>query len=109
MERLEEKKKRSRVLIIGATGNLGFELAKASLQSSHPTYALVRCFSSSDFSKSDKLHFLSNAGTTLLKVFVRIYVYISVCVFSLLFIFVIFEFLYFGCCCDFGWLGFTAR
>ncbi|KAF1001883.1 hypothetical protein AG4045_026101 [Apium graveolens] len=40
MEKMEEKEKKSRVLIIGATGNLGFELAKASLQSSNPTFAL---------------------------------------------------------------------
>lgn len=66
MEKVSEKEKKSRVLIIGATGNLGFELAKASLQSSHPTFALIRSFDS-DSLKSHKLQFLSNAGITLLK------------------------------------------
>lgn len=74
MEKVSEKEKKSRVLIIGATGNLGFELAKASLQSSHPTFALVRNFDS-DSSKSHKLQFLSNAGITLLKVCVYICMY----------------------------------
>ncbi|WOH03644.1 hypothetical protein DCAR_0623043 [Daucus carota subsp. sativus] len=68
MEKAEGEEKKSRVLIIGATGNLGFELAKASLQSSHPTFALVRNLSSSSHSsKSNKLHYLSNAGATLLE------------------------------------------
>ncbi|KAI8554263.1 hypothetical protein RHMOL_Rhmol05G0084500 [Rhododendron molle] len=59
--------KKSRILIVGATGNLGFEIAKASLQASHPTYALVRDSAFSDPLKSLKLQSLSDSGATLLK------------------------------------------
>ncbi|KAM7470774.1 hypothetical protein LguiA_008957 [Lonicera macranthoides] len=66
---MEEKKKKSRILIIGVTGNLGFQLAKASLHQSHPTFGLVRDLDSAftDPAKSHKLHSLSDAGATLLK------------------------------------------
>lgn len=60
--------KKSRVLIIGATGNLGHRLANASLQFSHPTFALVRPSTFSDPNKSQKLQSLSDAGVTLLRV-----------------------------------------
>jgi len=60
--------KKSRILIIGVTGNLGFHLAKASLHFSHPTFALFRDSAFSDPIKSQKLHSLSNSGATLLKV-----------------------------------------
>lgn len=63
---MEEGK--SRVLIIGVTGNLGHHLAQAALQFSHPTFALVRPSTFSDPHKSHKLHSLSNAGVTLLQV-----------------------------------------
>lgn len=59
--------KKSRILIVGATGNLGFELAKASLQASHPTFALVRDSAFSDRLKSRKLQTLSDQGASLLK------------------------------------------
>lgn len=59
--------KKSRILIIGVTGNLGFHLAKASLHFSHPTFALFRDSAFSDPIKSQKLHSLSNSGATLLK------------------------------------------
>ena len=59
---------RSRVLIIGATGSLGYDIAKASLNESHPTFVLVRDSSFSDPLKSQKLHSLSNAGALILKV-----------------------------------------
>ena len=59
---------KSRVLIIGATGNLGHQLAKASLQSSHPTFALVRDSAFSHPHKRHVLQTLSDAGATLLKV-----------------------------------------
>ncbi|KAE9448575.1 hypothetical protein C3L33_19527, partial [Rhododendron williamsianum] len=59
--------KKSRILIVGATGKLGFEIAKASLQASHPTYALVRDSAFSDPLKSLKLQSLSDSGATLLK------------------------------------------
>ncbi|XP_041012825.1 probable pinoresinol-lariciresinol reductase 3 isoform X2 [Juglans microcarpa x Juglans regia] len=58
---------KSRILIIGATGKLGYNLAKASLEFSHPTFALVRDSAFSDPLKFHKLEFLSNAGATLLK------------------------------------------
>ncbi|XP_024030133.1 probable pinoresinol-lariciresinol reductase 3 [Morus notabilis] len=57
---------KSKVLIIGATGNLGHHLAECSLRFSHPTFALVRASAFSDPLKSQKLHSLSNAGVTLL-------------------------------------------
>ncbi|GMH02771.1 hypothetical protein Nepgr_004610 [Nepenthes gracilis] len=58
---------KSRVLIIGATGNLGYHIAKASVESSHPTFALVRESSNSLPHKTDKLRTLTNAGAILLK------------------------------------------
>ncbi|XP_009378522.2 probable pinoresinol-lariciresinol reductase 3 [Pyrus x bretschneideri] len=62
---MEEGK--SRVLIIGVTGNLGHHLAQAALQFSHPTFALVRPSTFSDPHKSHKFHSLSSAGVTLLQ------------------------------------------
>jgi putative NADH-flavin reductase len=59
---------KSRILIIGVTGKLGYHLALASLDFSHPTFALVRDSAFSDPRKSHKLHSLSTAGATLLKV-----------------------------------------
>ncbi|XP_049396670.1 probable pinoresinol-lariciresinol reductase 3 [Solanum stenotomum] len=58
---------KSKILIIGVTGRLGFELAKASLNSSHPTFGLVRDSAFSDTHKSQKLHTLSEEGLTLIK------------------------------------------
>ncbi|MCL7050558.1 hypothetical protein MKW94_001583 [Papaver nudicaule] len=57
---------KSRILIIGATGNLGFELGKASLNSGHPTFALVRDSSLSHPEKSQKLQLLAKSGASLL-------------------------------------------
>ncbi|GAB2224856.1 hypothetical protein Droror1_Dr00005634 [Drosera rotundifolia] len=56
----------SRVLVIGATGNLGYHIAVASIRSSHPTFALVR----DDFTaaaRSVKIQTLADAGVQLLK------------------------------------------
>ncbi|TXG64559.1 hypothetical protein EZV62_011553 [Acer yangbiense] len=68
------EKKKSKVLIIGGTGGLGFHLAQLSLQSSHPTFVLNRdsssvssSSSSSDPTRQQKIHSLSTAGATLLK------------------------------------------
>lgn len=61
------EKQKSRVLIVGATGKLGHELAKASLNFSHPTFALVRDSAFADPTKLAKLQSLSDAGVTLLK------------------------------------------
>lgn len=58
---------KSSVLIVGVTGRLGFELAKASLQASHPTFCLVRSSSFSDAEKSNKLQFLSDSGAIILQ------------------------------------------
>ncbi|CAI9104540.1 OLC1v1003232C1 [Oldenlandia corymbosa var. corymbosa] len=57
----------SKILIIGVTGTLGYDLANASLQASHPTFGLVRESAFSDPNKSEKLRLLSDAGVTLLK------------------------------------------
>ncbi|CAN4100142.1 unnamed protein product [Withania somnifera] len=62
---MESNKKK--ILIIGVTGRLGFELAKASLNSFHPTFGLVRDSAFSDPHKSQKLHTLSGAGLTIIK------------------------------------------
>lgn len=59
---------KSKILIIGVTGSLGFDLAKASIHASHPTYGLVRDSAFSDPDKSEKLRLLSDSGVTLLKV-----------------------------------------
>ncbi|XP_043712749.1 probable pinoresinol-lariciresinol reductase 3 [Telopea speciosissima] len=58
---------KSRVLIIGATGNLGYHLANASLSYGHPTFALVRESAFSQPEKSQKIEALSSAGVKLLK------------------------------------------
>ncbi|PON79480.1 Hopanoid-associated sugar epimerase [Parasponia andersonii] len=57
---------KSSILIIGATGRLGYYLAEVSLQFSHPTFALIRDSAFSDPNKSQKLQSLRNAGVTLL-------------------------------------------
>ncbi|KAL6517307.1 putative pinoresinol-lariciresinol reductase 3 [Orobanche minor] len=59
--------RKSRILIIGVTGNLGFELAKASICASHRTFGLVRESSFSDPNKLQKLQFLSDAGLEIIK------------------------------------------
>lgn len=59
---MEEEKKKSRVLIIGATARLGNYLTRFSIESGHPTFALIR-----NTTLSDKLKSLSDAGVTLLK------------------------------------------
>ncbi|KAL2936320.1 putative pinoresinol-lariciresinol reductase 3 [Bienertia sinuspersici] len=58
---------KSRVLIIGATGKLGYHLAKASINGSHPTFALIRETAFSDPLKSEKINSLSDAGVHLFK------------------------------------------
>ncbi|KAK4794749.1 hypothetical protein SAY86_012743 [Trapa natans] len=58
---------KSRIMIIGATGNLGHHLATAALRSSHPTFALVRPSSFSDAVKSRTLATLSDAGLVIIK------------------------------------------
>ncbi|CAH2076821.1 unnamed protein product [Thlaspi arvense] len=63
---MEEEKKKSRVLIIGATGRLGQCMTRFSIESGHPTFALIRNSTLSDPSKSPKLQSLSGAGVTLL-------------------------------------------
>ncbi|KAJ8763479.1 hypothetical protein K2173_002362 [Erythroxylum novogranatense] len=58
---------KSKVLVIGAAGNLGYHLADFSLKFSHPTFVLVRESTFSDPLKVQKLNSLTSAGATLLK------------------------------------------
>ncbi|CAJ1933540.1 unnamed protein product [Sphenostylis stenocarpa] len=58
---------KSKILVIGATGNLGYHLAEASLQFCHPTFVLVRHSAFSHPIKAQKLHSLSQAGATILE------------------------------------------
>ncbi|CAA2974030.1 probable pinoresinol-lariciresinol reductase 3 isoform X1 [Olea europaea var. sylvestris] len=58
---------KSKILIIGITGNLGLEIAKASINASHPTFGLVRASAFSDPNKLHKIQFLLDSGVTLLK------------------------------------------
>lgn len=58
----------SKILIIGVTGSLGFDLAISSLRASHPTFGLVRDSAFCDPIKCNKLRILSDSGVTLLKV-----------------------------------------
>ncbi|XP_076923731.1 putative pinoresinol-lariciresinol reductase 3 [Bidens hawaiensis] len=62
----EPKNTKSSILIIGVTGRLGFELAKASLQASHPTFCLVRPSTFSDAAKSRKLQILTDSGAIVI-------------------------------------------
>nr|XP_043623176.1 probable pinoresinol-lariciresinol reductase 3 isoform X2 [Erigeron canadensis] len=57
----------SSILIIGVTSNLGFEVAKASLHASHPTFCLVRSSCFSDPHKSQKIQLLSDSGAVILQ------------------------------------------
>ncbi|KAL4013288.1 hypothetical protein IC575_025452 [Cucumis melo] len=61
---MEEK---SKILIVGATGYLGFHLAQASCNASHPTFALIRDSTFSSPHKLDKLRALSDAGVKFIK------------------------------------------
>ncbi|XP_057788369.1 probable pinoresinol-lariciresinol reductase 3 isoform X2 [Salvia miltiorrhiza] len=58
---------KSKLLIIGVTGNLGFELANASLNASHPTLGLVRDSAFSDPNKLHKIQLLSDSGLKIVK------------------------------------------
>ncbi|XP_073307252.1 probable pinoresinol-lariciresinol reductase 3 [Primulina huaijiensis] len=58
---------KSKILVIGVTGNLGFELAKASLSASYQTFGLVRDSAFSDQDKVRKIRFLSDAGLQIFK------------------------------------------
>ncbi|KAK1321343.1 hypothetical protein QJS10_CPA03g00320 [Acorus calamus] len=57
----------SRVLIIGATGRLGQNLVRTSIESGRPTFALVRGSSFSNPEKSALLEEFTRAGVQLLK------------------------------------------
>ncbi|KAK3026997.1 LOW QUALITY PROTEIN: hypothetical protein RJ639_041758 [Escallonia herrerae] len=61
------EKRKSRILIEWR-GTWASQLAKASLEAAHPTFALVRHSAPSDPTKAHKLHTLYDAGATLLKV-----------------------------------------
>ncbi|ONK66311.1 uncharacterized protein A4U43_C06F6380 [Asparagus officinalis] len=62
---MEEDK--SRILVIGATGRLGRELVKSSVDLGHRTFALIREPTFSDPNKSQLLQSFSLNGVTLLK------------------------------------------
>lgn len=64
---MEADAKNSRILIVGVTGRLGFELAKASLEAIHPTFCLVRSSSLSDPDKSRKVQTLTDSGAIILE------------------------------------------
>jgi len=70
----EVNMEKSKILIIGATRSFGYHLAEASLKFCHPTFALVRYSAFSDPIKAQKLHSLSQAGATLLKVSLILFV-----------------------------------
>ncbi|WCJ40158.1 NmrA-like negative transcriptional regulator family protein [Euphorbia peplus] len=59
--------KKSKILIIGATGNLGYHLANSSLQYGHPTFILVRVSAFSDPLKLEKINSLCSSGATLIQ------------------------------------------
>ncbi|KAG5118361.1 hypothetical protein JHK82_032781 [Glycine max] len=48
---------KSKILVIGATGNLGYDLAEANLKFCHPTFALVGDSAFSDPIKAQELPF----------------------------------------------------
>ncbi|KAL5704671.1 putative pinoresinol-lariciresinol reductase 3 [Ranunculus cassubicifolius] len=58
---------KSKILIIGATGNLGHHLTNESLKSGHPTYALIRSSAFSDPHKSQLLQSFANSGVNFIK------------------------------------------
>uniref|UniRef100_A0A0D9UVU2 NmrA-like domain-containing protein n=1 Tax=Leersia perrieri TaxID=77586 RepID=A0A0D9UVU2_9ORYZ len=60
----EEKK--SRILVVGATGYIGKHVVAAAARLGHPTTALVRDLSPSDQAKSQLLQSLRDAGVNLL-------------------------------------------
>ncbi|KAJ9537801.1 hypothetical protein OSB04_030534 [Centaurea solstitialis] len=64
---MEANTKKSRILIVGVTGRLGFELAIASLQALHPTFCLVRSSSLIDPEKSRKVQILTDSGAIILE------------------------------------------
>ncbi|EEF49420.1 probable pinoresinol-lariciresinol reductase 3 [Ricinus communis] len=62
-----EMEKKSKVLIIGSTGNLGYHLAHFSIKFCHQTFILVRDSAYTDPIKLQKINSLSDAGATVLK------------------------------------------
>ncbi|KAL0924994.1 hypothetical protein M5K25_003296 [Dendrobium thyrsiflorum] len=65
---MAEEEKKSRVLVIGATGRMGQELVKASLVAGHPTLAVARESAFSVPHKSSLLRSFVDSGVTVLKV-----------------------------------------
>lgn len=66
--------KRSRVLVIGATGFIGKFVAEASLDSGLPTYVLLRPGPSRP-SKSDTIKSLKDKGAIILHVYMYLIYY----------------------------------
>nr|CAB3472561.1 unnamed protein product [Digitaria exilis] len=59
--------KKSRILVVGATGYLGRHVVTASARLGHPTFALVRDTAPSDAAKAALLKSCHDAGVALLK------------------------------------------
>lgn len=77
MEMEEEEKKKSRVLVIGATGSLGQELVKSSLALGHPTFVLIRDQTFNDPQKAHLIQSFSLNAITLLKVSLYISIFLN--------------------------------
>ncbi|XP_020678194.1 probable pinoresinol-lariciresinol reductase 3 isoform X2 [Dendrobium catenatum] len=67
---MAEEEKKSRVLVIGATGRMGQELVKASLVAGHPTLAVARESAFSVPHKASLLRSFVDSGVTVLKRFI---------------------------------------
>lgn len=63
---------KSKILIIGGTGNMGKFMVEASVKAGHPTFALVRQTALSDPVKAKLLQNFENLGVTLLYVCIPI-------------------------------------
>ncbi|KMZ64634.1 putative pinoresinol-lariciresinol reductase 3 [Zostera marina] len=62
-----EKEAKSRILVVGATGNLGKLLVRSSVSAGHSTFVLARDSAFSDQFKAKLLHSFAADGVTVLK------------------------------------------
>lgn len=58
---------KSKILVVGGTGNLGRHVVAASARLGHPTFALVRDTAPSDPAKAELLKSFQDAGVTVVK------------------------------------------
>lgn len=68
---------KSRILVVGATGNLGHHLVNASLAYDHPTFALVRDSTFSDPHKSHLINSLIESGVHLIKALQKFFFFVK--------------------------------